>query len=619
MARDSRANGNPPETSIAQALQRSEERFRRVVESALSAMVMTRPTGQIELVNAQTERLFGYPREELIGQSVEILMPERFRGHHPQLRVTYLADPQTRPMGAGRDLFGLRKDGREFPVEIGLNPIETDDGIMVLSTIVDLSARKRLEDRLRLVVEAAPSAMVMVGALEKIEMANAEAERLFGYSRQELLGQPLAMLIPEGFSALHAPLSCRSFDRSPSRPLGSGRNFSALRKDGSELTVEIGLNPVETDDGPMVLAVIADISERAAGARALARSEAEFRASFEGTVIGRLLADPQSRRIRRANSALGCMLGYKPKELIGRFCSDLVWHEDRTEDAADHAHLLSGEVSSITRDERYVRIDGSPVWVRVSATVVQPSGVGDGPIVVMAIQDIDTQHKAEIALRTAKQELEQVVQERTNALGQRDLLLREVYHRVKNNLQLVDSLLMMQRRKIDDPQAREALLSLRGRIFALGLVHQQLMGSADLKTFDIVPFLDDLSKNILEGGGTSGVDISVDACTLDVGLDFAVPLGLLVTELVTNSLKHAFPNGTGLISVVLRNDAGGKLVLVVSDNGVGAPDSLANGETTRGLGTRIVANLVAQLDGTLEIRNGVGMTTEVRLPMPARP
>jgi PAS domain S-box-containing protein len=369
----------------------------------------------------------------------------------------------------------------------------------------------------------------------------------------------------------------------------------------------------------MVLAVIADISERAAGARALARSEAEFRASFEGTVIGRLLADPQSRRIRRANSALGCMLGYKPKELIGRFCSDLVWHEDRTEDAADHAHLLSGEVSSITRDERYLRIDGSPVWVRVSATVVQPSGVGDGPIVVMAIQDIDTQHKAEIALRTAKQELEQVVQERTNALGQRDLLLREVYHRVKNNLQLVDSLLMMQRRKIDDPQAREALLSLRGRIFALGLVHQQLMGSADLKTFDIVPFLDDLSKNILEGGGTSGVDISVDACTLDVGLDFAVPLGLLVTELVTNSLKHAFPDGTGLISVVLRNDAGGKLVLVVSDNGVGAPDSLANGETTRGLGTRIVANLVAQLDGTLEIRNGVGMTTEVRLPMPARP
>ena len=93
-------------------------------------------------------------------------------------------------MGVGRDLYGLKKDGSEFPIEIGLNPIETDEGTMVLSAIVDISARKRLEDRFRQVVESAPNAMVMINPTGLIEMVNAQAERVFGYERQELLGQP---------------------------------------------------------------------------------------------------------------------------------------------------------------------------------------------------------------------------------------------------------------------------------------------------------------------------------------------------------------------------------------------------------------------------------------------
>jgi two-component sensor histidine kinase len=211
--------------------------------------------------------------------------------------------------------------------------------------------------------------------------------------------------------------------------------------------------------------------------------------------------------------------------------------------------------------------------------------------------------------------LERGVAERTadltKALNERNLLLREVYHRVKNNLQLVDSLLMMQGRKIEDPQAREALVATRGRISALGLVHQQLMGSADLKTFDIMPFFDALSKNILESGGSDHVNISVDACELDVDLDFAVPLGLLVTELVTNSLKHAFPYGVGTISVILRNDPPGSLVLIVSDDGIGTAEKPA-----AGLGSRIITNLVVQLEGTMVVRHDHGTTTEIRFARP---
>src|SRR5260221_12350010 len=123
------------------ARKRLEERFRRVVEAAPSAMVMINRSGKIEMVNMQAERVFGYDRAEMLGQQVEMLVPTRFRHGHPCLRGAFFADPQSRRIRAGRDLYGLRKDGSEFPVEIGLNPIETEDGVMVLSAIVEISYR----------------------------------------------------------------------------------------------------------------------------------------------------------------------------------------------------------------------------------------------------------------------------------------------------------------------------------------------------------------------------------------------------------------------------------------------------------------------------------------------
>src|SRR5271169_6266687 len=156
------------------ALRESERRLQLVVEAAPNAMVMISRTGEIVMVNAQAERVFGYSRAELMGQPVEMLVPERFRGHHPGMRATFFADPRPRPMGVGRDLYGLKKDGSEFPIEIGLNPIETDEGPMVLSAIVDITSRKRLEQRFRQVVESAPNAMVMISESGSIEMVNTQ-------------------------------------------------------------------------------------------------------------------------------------------------------------------------------------------------------------------------------------------------------------------------------------------------------------------------------------------------------------------------------------------------------------------------------------------------------------
>jgi two-component sensor histidine kinase len=243
---------------------------------------------------------------------------------------------------------------------------------------------------------------------------------------------------------------------------------------------------------------------------------------------------------------------------------------------------------------------------------------GQATLMIAVIEDIDERYKSQVALQAAKQELEVVVMERTNALRQRDLLLREVYHRVKNNLQLIDSLLVMQARQLADPQAKAALLGLRGRIHALGLVHHQLMGSANLQTFNIEPFLRELSSNILESRAQAGINLSVRAAPLNVGLDFAIPLGLLVTELVTNSLKHAFPSGMGNITVSLEQGEDSEVVLVVSDDGRGrGEEQVTGGASKAGLGSIIIDGLTAQLKGKVTMQSNKGTRTEIRIAEPA--
>ena len=234
---------------------------------------------------------------------------------------------------------------------------------------------------------------------------------------------------------------------------------------------------------------------------------------------------------------------------------------------------------------------------------------------------------SEARVRQANGELEQRVAERTAeleasnaelkaALDQRDLLLREVYHRVKNNLQVVDSLVVLQSRQLTDPAAVAALDELRNRIYALGLVHQQLMESSDLRTFDIAPFLRELSNNIVRGGSNGGVELEVKAETLVVGLDFAIPLGMLVTELLTNSLKHAFPDQKGAVKVELGWVDQSEVVLVVSDNGLTTPAESAADQASAGLGQRIIAGLVTQLQATMTVIRDGGLRTVVRIARP---
>lgn len=254
---------------VAAQLRQREERFRQVIEGAPNAMLMVDSEGRLELLNAQAERLFGYRREELIGQPVELLLPERFRLSHQGFRRQFQAAPEARQMGTGRELFARRKDGTEVPVEIGLNPIMTDTGLKTLGSVIDLSERRRAEERFRLLVEAAPFAIVLVNREARIELVNTQTERLFGYTRTELVGQPIELLVPAAVQARHVELRDNYLQAPSQRRMGGNRELFGRHKSGREIPVEVGLAPIHTGDDILIKAVVVDITERKASEQKL--------------------------------------------------------------------------------------------------------------------------------------------------------------------------------------------------------------------------------------------------------------------------------------------------------------------------------------------------------------
>jgi PAS domain S-box-containing protein len=233
-----------------------------LLDAAPDAMVVIDQGGTIVLVNAQTETVFGYERSELLGQSVEILVPGNLHAVHRKHRSEYVEEPHVRTMGSGLDLQARRKDGSEFPVEISLAPLQTDDGLLISAAVRDVTNKRREERLFRGLLEAAPDAMVIVDKGGTIVLVNAQVENRFGYERGELIGQSVEMLVPERFSGMHVAFRSGYVAGPRTRPMGLAGDLFARRKDGSEFPVEISLAPLETEEGLLVSAAVRDISER---------------------------------------------------------------------------------------------------------------------------------------------------------------------------------------------------------------------------------------------------------------------------------------------------------------------------------------------------------------------
>jgi PAS domain S-box-containing protein len=233
-----------------------------LLEAAPDAMVVIDESGVIVLVNAQTETVFGYARRELLGRSVEILVPASLHDAHRRHRDQYVREPHVRSMGSGLDLRARRKDGSEFPVEISLAPLRSESGLLISAAVRDVTNKRREERLFRGLVEAAPDAMVIVDEQGRIVLVNAQAEDRFGYERSDLIGESIEMLVPQRLAGVHVAFRTGYVAGPRTRPMGLAGDLYARRKDGSEFPVEISLAPLETEEGLLISAAVRDISER---------------------------------------------------------------------------------------------------------------------------------------------------------------------------------------------------------------------------------------------------------------------------------------------------------------------------------------------------------------------
>jgi PAS domain S-box-containing protein len=263
-APDTARAGSAPGNATARGMPAGPpaELLARAFHAAPNGFVLVGLDGLIVAANSELEKMFGYAPNTLAGQPLDHLLPAGLRDAHRGLREDYFKKPEPRSMGAGRVLYARRSDGHEFPVEIGLNPLHTPQGPLVLASVVDISERLALEWAFRGLFDASPYGLLIVDDSGRIAMANRVLAESLGYTPTALVGQPLSLLLPERYRPQHEALMAGYRQTGEARMMGRGRDLTALHADGTELPVEIGLSRVRWQRQPMTLAAVSDISVR---------------------------------------------------------------------------------------------------------------------------------------------------------------------------------------------------------------------------------------------------------------------------------------------------------------------------------------------------------------------
>jgi PAS domain S-box-containing protein len=394
---------------------RKKTQYRALLEAAPDAIIVVNQSAVIVLVNAQAEKLFGYSREELIGRPAKILVSENFRDQHSQQHSRFLAAPPERPAMAGLELFGLRKDGTEFPIEIRLSPLDTKEGVLVSSAIRDISERRRTEEDLRRfasIVACSDDAIVGKTMEGILTSWNAAAERIYGYSASEAIGQPVTMLVP--------------LDRSDEVPrllerLKRGETVDhfetvRVRKDGKGIPMELTVSPIRDALERIVGAstIARDISVRKAAEKHLVQLEARYRGLLEAAPDAAVVVN-RDGEIILLNLLAEKHFGYQRDELIGQKVKNII-PNGFAEELATHGIGNPGDPIVPQRGtgiELYGRRkDGNDFPIEI---MLSPLDTVDGILVTASIRDITERKQRENDLSR----LATVSEDRLRALSER--------------------------------------------------------------------------------------------------------------------------------------------------------------------------------------------------------
>jgi PAS domain S-box-containing protein len=385
--------------------------YRGLLEAAPDAIVVVDRRGDIVLLNMRAEKQFGYRRDELLGQKVTSIIPKGFAERLSADELRSMEDALAQQVGTGIELDGRRKDGSIFPLELMLSPLESAAGILVTAAIRDISVRRlaelqlaQMEGRYRGLLEAAPDAMVVVNQSGGIVLLNKQAEKQFGYHRDELLGQKVTSIIPKGFAERLIADERRSVEEALAQQIGMGIELNGRRKDGSEFPLELMLSPLEGPEGFLVTAAIRDISVRRKAETHLAQMESRYRGLLEAAPDAMVVIN-QAGCVVLLNLQAEKQFGYFHGELLGKkvtqiipqgFAERLIADGLRSAEDALTQHIGMG----IELNGR--RKDGSEFPLEL---MLSPLGSGEDVLVTAAIRDITARKQAEQLLLQKVQEL----------------------------------------------------------------------------------------------------------------------------------------------------------------------------------------------------------------------
>lgn len=431
--------------------------------------------------------------------------------------------------------------------------------------------------------------MLCVASLDgRFKCLNRAFTRVLGWAAEELLGKPLLELIhPADRAATEVQL----------QGMAGGAYFENRFRcaDGSYkwLAWSSASFPAER----LIYAVARDISYRRQSGQALRESEQRFRAIFEQSPNGIALVGLDYRLIK-VNHAMCHMLGYTEEELAALTLSAILHPQDRTSALEVVRGLFAVGLAPYRNEKRCCTKSGETIWVTFAASVVRNS-LGKPLYALVLVENITERKQSE----------KQIV----SALREKEVLLREIHHRVKNNLQVVSSLLNLQARSIKDKSALEMLEVSQHRVRSMAIVHDLLHRSADLSKIDFGEYVKSLAASLFCSYGidSAKVELKVDVEAVRLSIDTAIPCGLIVHELVANALKHAFPEGRdGEIYIGLHTSPDGRLALTVRDNGVGCAGDPAAWDTAS-LGLRLVSLLADQIGG--EVKRSIREGTQLQI------